>query len=497
MSARESLVALLRKVPAAAWACAGAGVCAALAWSLLVPPFHVPDEPAHVAYINYLARSGRLPTDTAKRRAYSPEQKAVLEALGFTHRVRSADDLPPRTRAEERALRAAEDAGLSPRGPGGAQSATNNPPLYYALEVPLYWAAPSGRLLDRVVLMRLLSVLLMGATVLAAFMLARELLPSTPWTWPVAALVVAFQPLLGDISGGVNPDALLFALASALLLAVARILKRGLTARRGVALGALLAAGVLTKPLFWGLVPGALLALVLAGRSAHRATGRVPVRPVALALLTALVPMLIYTVLGPVVWDHGLFGVNGSLSGTIANPDVPGVPSLRFEFSYLWQLFLPRLPTMHDYFNGVPIWDLWIQGFIGRFGWLEYGFDITVYRVVAWVLVAVLGLAVAELVRRRARTRAAAGVIACYLTMLLGLALVIGLSDWHAFLQGAPRFQQARYFLPLVGIYGLLAALGTRVFGRRAGPYAGLALVTAAFAHYLAALVLAVNRYYG
>jgi 4-amino-4-deoxy-L-arabinose transferase-like glycosyltransferase len=487
----------LRGVPAGGWACALAGVLCAAVWAVLVPPFHVPDEPAHVAYVNYLARTGRLPTELATRRAYSQEQRRVQSALGFTHRIRNRDDLPPRTAAEERTLRRVEDAGLSRAGPGGAQSATNNPPLYYALEVPLYWAAPSGRLLDRIVLMRLLSVLLMGVTVLASYLLARELLPGTPWAWPTAALAVAFQPMLGFMSGGVNPDALLFALATGLLLAVARAFRRGLTPGRAIAIGALLAAGVLTKPLFWGLVPGALLALALAARRTDRDGGAPTRRPLLLGLAVAAAPLLLYTLLGPVVWDHGLFGVNGSLRGTIANPAVPDTPPLRLELSYLWQLFLPRLPTMHDYFHGVPIWDLWTQGFIGRFGWLEYGFGISAYRAIAAVLVAVLVLAGAELVRRREGLRENAPLALSYLAMLGGLLFVVGISDWHAYLQHAPSFRQARYLLPLVGLYGLLAGLASRAFGRRAGPYAGLAVASAAFAHYLAALVLAVDRYYG
>ena len=40
--------AAARRVPAAAWACALIALANGLAWSLIVPPFQVPDENAHL-----------------------------------------------------------------------------------------------------------------------------------------------------------------------------------------------------------------------------------------------------------------------------------------------------------------------------------------------------------------------------------------------------------------------------------------------------------------
>ena len=49
----------------------------------------------------------------------------------------------------------------------------------------------------------------------------RECLPGRPWAWTVGGLGVALHPVLGFISGGVNPDALLFAVCAALFYALA------------------------------------------------------------------------------------------------------------------------------------------------------------------------------------------------------------------------------------------------------------------------------------
>src|SRR5947209_5690297 len=49
------------RVPRPALACALVALASALAWSLLVPPFQVPDENAHYAYTQQVAERGTLP----------------------------------------------------------------------------------------------------------------------------------------------------------------------------------------------------------------------------------------------------------------------------------------------------------------------------------------------------------------------------------------------------------------------------------------------------
>ena len=137
----------------------------------------------------------------------------------------------------------------------------NYPPLYYALETIPYNAGHGLDFLDRLFLMRLLSALLAGVTVALVFCFLRELLPGTPWVWTVGALAVAFQPVFGFMSGGVNNDDLLYACGAALFFLVARAFRRGLTPGLGVALGLVAAAGLLTKQSIAGLFPGAALGL--------------------------------------------------------------------------------------------------------------------------------------------------------------------------------------------------------------------------------------------
>ena len=50
--------------------------------------------------------------------------------------------------------------------------------------------------------------------------------------------------------------------------------------------------------------------------------------------------------------------------------------------SYAWQLYLPRLPFMHDFFTTTfPPYHTWTMGYIGRLGWLDYGVTAWIYSV--------------------------------------------------------------------------------------------------------------------
>ncbi len=93
----------------------------------------------------------------------------------------------------------------------GRWVAHSEPPLYYALQTIPYALGSSGTLLDRLELMRLLRALMAGFTALFAFLFVREALPGVAWAWTVGGLGVALAPLLGFMSGAVNPDAMLFA----------------------------------------------------------------------------------------------------------------------------------------------------------------------------------------------------------------------------------------------------------------------------------------------
>ena len=272
---------------------------------------------------------------------FSPEEGVTFGAVRFNHVVGNPTGRPPWQADEDRALdeALASDPGRVPDG--AFTNTTNNPPLYYALQVVPLKLADGGDFLDRLLAMRLLSVVLAGLTAAFVFLFLRELLPATPWAWPAGALVVAVQPLFGFVSGGVNNDAGMFAAGAAILWLVARAFRRGLDGPTAIGIGAALGLGLLMKATLAGLVPGLLVALavLLARGTGERAR---TLRLAALAAAIAAVPVIAYVVLNQTVWDRPLWsGVPGSDAATGGRP-----AQVREFLSYVWQFYLPRLPFM-------------------------------------------------------------------------------------------------------------------------------------------------------
>jgi 4-amino-4-deoxy-L-arabinose transferase-like glycosyltransferase len=489
--------AILDRAPRAALICALVAALNAFAWTLVVPPFHVPDETAHASYAQYLAETGKTPRHVPAP-VWSQEEAAAINGVLFPVVVGNRRARPPWTSLQEHALQASLERPLKRDDGGGDTAAVNNPPLYYALEAVPYHlgAAAGGDFLDRLWLMRLLNVLLASATCFFVVLFVREIFPGTPLAWAAAGLVVAFQPMYGFITGGVNNDNLLNAAAAAVFFVLARAFRRGLTPRLGLALGAAFVIGVLGKATLIAFAPGIALGVGILLWRAHRAGG--PERRGALigAVLAAGVvaaPIAIYVLLCATVWDRPVWGGAGGVSST-----GQGKPANNREMlSYIWQFYLPRLPFMHDQQGAYPLWEVWFKGFIGRFGWLDYVFPAWVYRLAGIVVVPVLALAAAGLWRGRAALRRIAPELLTYLAIVAGLALLIGVAGYRARIDIGQLFEQARYLMPLLALYGAIVALAVRGAGRRAGPAVAGALVVLAIAHGLAAQLLAISRYYG
>jgi 4-amino-4-deoxy-L-arabinose transferase-like glycosyltransferase len=484
-----------RRWRAAAVACAVVAGLNALAWALITPPFHVPDEPQHVAYVQYLAETGKVPRHVPGN-AFSDEEARASDLLRFNLVAGNREGRPPWTAAEDAEIQRQLDLPLSRRSDGAFTNVTNNPPLYYALEVAPYAAGGGATLIERLYLMRLVSVLLAAVTVLFVFLFLRELVPGAPWAWPVGALAAAFQPLFGFVSGGVNNDALLFATSAAAFYLLARAFRRGLSPRVGLALGAAVGLGLVAKANTIGLVPGIALGLAAL---VWRAGGRRPaaLRGALLAAGAAAAPAVLYVVLNATVWDRPLWGAGAGDGGGGLEAATPNQYPLRHFASYLWQFYLPPLPFMQDEFPYLPLWETWFKGFVARFGWLDYGFGLWGYRVALAAFTAVGALALAALLRMRGALAQRWRELLAYATMAAGLLLLIAYAGFHGKVDTNYRFEQARYLLPLLPLYAAGVALAARGAGARWGPPVGAALVVAAIGHDVFAQLVTIARYYG
>jgi hypothetical protein len=480
-------------VPAAAWTCAAVACLNAVCWSLITPPFQVPDESSHFAYAELLAERGRLPVST--RRASSAALQLTLDDL---HSLEIRFNPPRRSlasEAQQRQLERDQAAPYSRKGPGGAGAATSEPPLYYALETIPYELASSGSLLDQLEAMRVLSAVMAAITALFGYLFLREALPGSRWAWAIGGLAVALFPLLGFISGGVNPDALLFAVCAACYYCLARAFRRGLTLPLSIAIGALTAAGLLTKLNFVGFAPGVVLGLVLIamrarrGGSSQQPQGALGLLSIAVSIAAS--PALLYALANLVSNRPALGAVSGALDGLSSH--------WAHELSYVWQFYLPRLPGMPDYFPSVSTWrQLWFDGLVGLYGWADTLFPGWVYDVALVPGALIAALCVRELVLRRAALRARVPELIVYVAMGAGVMAVVGLQSYASDVRrGFEPFWEPRYLLPMLVLWGAIVALAARGAGRRWGPVVGALLVVLLLFHDVVSQLQVIARYYG
>jgi predicted membrane protein DUF2142 len=488
----------LARVPPAAWICALVALLNAAAWSLLTPPFQIPDEPAQYAYAEHVAQTGRPPAEApfSLRVGFSPEEALVVSDLRSDEVAGHPENSGPWLALDQRQLERDLHAHASRHGDGYSYGATPQPPLYYALAAVPYRLANGATLLQRLELMRLLSALLGALTVLFTFLFLREALPRVPWAWTVGGLAAALQPVFATSTSGVNPDALLFTASAALFWCLARAFRHGLDRRLAVATGGVIAVGLLAKLNVVGLLPGAVLALVLVALRDERARRRRRPRLAALglpalALALAAVPVLVVTVLNTAAWHRPALGLVGGQGNVLF-----GNGTLVHHLAYLWETFLPGLPGMEHVFHH----DMTLVHFdelVGAFGGREVRFPTWVNRA-ALVPAALVALLAAQGLRRAGdAVRRRRAELLCYGAMVAGLALMVTAQYYalEARFHSVGEYHQVRYFFPLLPLYGALLALAARGAGRRVYT-AGTAIVVLAVAHDVWSQLLVIGRFY-
>jgi 4-amino-4-deoxy-L-arabinose transferase-like glycosyltransferase len=481
---------VLRRVPKLAWMCALIAFLNATAWGLIVPPFQGKDETDHFTYVEQLAENGSLPQGAGFTGQYSPGLTVVLQALHY-NQVRHSPGVPTLTAVEQqRALDEALRSGASMEGVGQAGIATIEPPLYYAIQTIPY-ALGSGNVLVQLQLMRLLGALFGAMTALLTFLFLREILPRRPWAATIGALCVALQPAFAFMSGSVNPDSMLYTVAAGVLLCLARAFRKGLTGRLAIGLGVLIAVGFLTKLNFIGFAAGVYVGLIVLAVRGVKGRGRVGLLSPAIAAGIGASPALLY-LLRNIASNRPTFGVLGGHSSLFSSS------ALLHEVSYIWELYLPRLPGMTHYFAGLMTSrDVWFDRSVGLYGWFDTMFAPWVNDVALIPAVIVAVLFIRELVRRRGALRARLPEFATYAAIVLGVLLMVGASSYLSNVDGheAP-FGEPRYLLPMLPLLGAVIALAVRGGGRRWVPVIGAAMVVLFLGHDIFSQLQVIARYH-
>lgn len=440
-SARVPLAALL-----------GAVVILGVTWALLVPPWQSPDEPEHFAYAQSIATRLALP-GAAHRLLFSLAQSTADNAVGAGREAFYPAAVPPSwSHGDAHAYARALAGHPSTSDGGGPNSAAANPPLFYLYSAAAYLAAAGGsNAFDQLYAMRVWNVLLLAATVTAAWLLAGEVFGRRRGPQLVCAAVSGLIPAETFVSTSVNPDALMVALwASALWLGTRVITRRG-ERRDMIALGLVTAAAVLTKATSYALVPPALLALALGWLRWPRGQ-----RPRVVSFFAPPVLALVAPIIG---WLALALALGRSAVNTIHGTPGPHPFRVKQFLDYLWQFYLPKLGFMSRFRETaqLPLYDVWIREGWGVFGWRDVAMVDWVYTVLTVVSAVVAVVAGAIVARLRGRLRAS--LLAFYGATVLVLLAGLHVTDYRAINAGQPAVLQGRYLLPVVPLFGLAVAL--------------------------------------
>jgi len=201
-------------------------------YAMLTPKWQAPDEPAHFNYIKYVAEEKRFP---------------VLQAGDYPHEYLE----------EIKAAKFPPSMSVSP-----IRYESHQPPLYYALGALLY-RLTSGLTPDvQFLVLRLFSVLLGAAVLVAAYQLVRAIFPKRPFLALAATAFIAVLPMHITFTAAINNDTLAEIVLLLVLRQCVRVVQEGLGARQGIATGLLLGLALLTKTTIYaslGLVGVAVL----------------------------------------------------------------------------------------------------------------------------------------------------------------------------------------------------------------------------------------------
>lgn len=466
----------------------------ACAWSLVTPSFHVPDEPQHVAYAQYVAETGKLPRPVDGA-VFAQDEGAAFGGVRFNAVVGNGDGHPPWSRQEDRRLEGMLAGDLSRKSDGAFTTTTNNPPLYYLVQLVPYKLASGGDFWTRLLAMRLVSALMIGLATLFMFGFLRELLPGRPVAWTAGALAAGLTPLVGFVGGGVNNDAGLALAGAATLFALARTFRRGLDIRSGLLVGVCFGLGLMTKVTLAGFAPGLLLAGGILLARQWQARRREAIGGLLAAAAAIAVPVSLYLLAIETFWDRPLWSGGIALSSSGGGEDV--AYNFREMLSYIWLFYFPRIPGQTYDPGTYGLWDTWFTGWVGRFGWLDYDFPGWVYTVAGWIWIAMLVLLVWTLASHRHALRRHATELVTYVVIVLGTLVVINVQGYRYRIEtGGLIFEQARYLLPLLALYAAVVALAVAGVGRRASGAVAAVFVALTLAHGLGAFIVTLGRYY-
>jgi len=223
-------------------------------WVLLIPPWQVPDEPAHFTYVAHIVEQGELPyvSETAELPLYSQEVvESLKNGLYFATSSGGSPSPPPLA-----VLPAGYDYGsarsytapTTERLSAGGSTATAYPALPYLPEVPAYWLFREMPIVSRLYAVRCVVALIGALSCLFAYAIGVTLGGQREWGRALG-LLMAWFPQYTFVSSGMNNDAASIACATALIwLTTVQLQRQRLRMTMALLLGFCAALSVIVKP---------------------------------------------------------------------------------------------------------------------------------------------------------------------------------------------------------------------------------------------------------
>ena len=387
----------------------------AVMFAIETPAWQAPDEPAHYNYIKFIATRGELPELVPGD--YAADYLEEIKARRFPASM-SVDTI---------------------------RYESHQPPAYYVLAAPVYLLTQSSQLLSPLIALRLFSVALGAASLLAAYLVARAVFPGDPVLVLGTVAFAATLPMHVAITGAVNSDVLAELLLN---LAIWRVvsMRRGWTLWRTACLSVLLGLAFLTKMqsyVAFG-VAGATLAYDC---RKEQPSGRRVIWLTKRGVILLGVPLLM--ALPWLTRNIRLYGWTDPLGLARHGQVVTG---------QLTTMQYVRNSGLLAFLSGLG--QTTFRSFWGQFGWMGVPLDRRIYLVLGLLCgLAVLG-AIIALARRSSK-----GPTLAKLTQRNGLILVLwGLFTVLGYLWWNTKYlqHQGRYLFPALVPWGLVFTIGLR-----------------------------------
>ncbi len=412
-------------------------------WSLALPLWQGPDEEDHYNVIQFIGELGRLPDvqDTylvdevalsreladVGRLPYAPEQRQAFTKTNIGPGEADLAQLPPDARSS-----------FELQAVGKLNKAT---PLYYVMAALPYRMFYDGDLLERAQVQRLFSLLMSSGIVVIAYLITRLLFPTNAAIRLTIPTLVAFHPMITQMSAVVTVDGFFFLCYSLMIMLSIMVFRDGFDWCYGLITGIVFSVAFLTKPTINGFAPlvGLLVLYDLwrgKGRRKEIVWGALVMGAVILALTSW--------------WMIRSLRINGDLF--YFNPVLEGhriIQNPFFDYAPLTHMF--------DYYRSV--WGGMFVSWWAHFGWVDTPLPPWVYSLLRiMTFAAIMGLFVWLLRNWKKRpsmaswlkgTRSAPLVVWVFLTltMLVPVLLLQGYDLIFWWQYGNGRGLQGRYWL--------------------------------------------------